>query len=138
MGDIWSFVHPSSGRTVDLGSRFEVSDGRFGRVEHSTFNEGIPAEISGQILADAWRDNADGQWTQGSDVNPSTSLMAAAARMAQRRHEDITSGTSFGRAQVVALFLFGRLSQNQQRDLRMTVRRLSDMNPELQLMIVTR
>ena len=69
----------------------KVSDGRFGRVEHSTFNEGIPAEISCQILADAWRDNADGQWTQGSDVDPSTSLMAAAARMAQRRHEDITS-----------------------------------------------
>ena len=50
----------------------------------------------------------------------------------------ILGGTSFGRAQVVALLLFGRLSQKQQRDLRMTVRRLSDMNPELQLMIVTR
>ena len=23
--DIWSFIHPSSGKTVDLGSRFEVS-----------------------------------------------------------------------------------------------------------------
>ena len=46
---------------------------------------------------------------------------------------NISDGLSLGRAQVVILFLFGRLSQSQLRETRLAVGRLADLNPELQV-----
>ena len=117
---------------LEMGSRLEVSEGRFGRVQHPSQSGQNPGVLACQIWADSW------DKPSGGDSDPATALSAAAARMAERRFTDLESGLALGKAQVVILFLFGRVSQKQHRELHRVIWKLANVNPELRVMIVTR
>jgi len=107
--DIWSIDQGQKEEKVtDMGSRMEVSEGRFGKVQHDTTTlSRNPSEMACRILADQWLSMMPGG---AGDLDPATALAAAASRIAERRHRDLVSGHSLGKAQVVVMMFFGSLS----------------------------
>ncbi|TRY77882.1 hypothetical protein TCAL_09782 [Tigriopus californicus] len=116
---------------IQAGSHFELSEGKRGTVLLSSEDSHNKAQLACDILST--------RIPQTGDSDPLKALEAAASRLsARRRDRDEANDLSYGKAQVIVMVLFTRMSTTDERALHNAIYGLRQSFPDVRLLVATR
>lgn len=132
--DIWNTRVRDENRQdviIQAGSHFELSEGKTGTVLISSKDSYNKAQLACDILST--------RIPRTGDNDPLTALEAAASRLSARRSErDEANDLSYGKAQVIVMVLFNRMSTSDERALHSAIYGLRQTFPDVRLLVATR